>query len=110
MASVTELAGRFSVPLTAKLEMLASVKVLVPVKVWLLAKYAKEVVPVNWFTERPVTVAPVKLSEEETVSAPMVLVLDMIPPQALSCPLIYSPPTTSNFASLEVTLPPITMA
>ena len=108
--SVMELAGRLSVPLTIKLETLrllivelvivvvanvvVAEKVLRPVKVWLLARYAKEVVPVNWFTERPVMVALVKLSEELTVSAPMVLVLDMMPPQALSRPV--SEPPASN--------------
>ena len=105
--SVMELAGKFRVPLTIKLEIFALVmvelaavvvakvvvaeKVLRPVKVWLLARYAKEVVPVNWFTERPVMVALVRFNEELTVSAPMVLVLEMIPPQALRSPVIVPP-------------------
>ena len=66
-------------------------KVLVPVKVWLLASLARVAASDKLLDDRPVTVAPVKLSVEETVSAPIVEVLDIIPPQALSRPVMVPP-------------------
>ena len=118
MALVIELAGSERVLVTVRLPMLALVivelvmvvvakvvvaeKVLSPVQVLLPARAAT---PETEAEVSPVIVALVRLREEETVSAPMVEVLLIMPPQAEK-----RPPTTSNLESLEVALAPITMA
>ena len=107
MASVMELSGRLRVPLTIKLEILAPMmvelvivvvvnvvvaeKVLRPVKVWLLASLARVAASDKLLDDRPVTVAPVKFKVDETVNDPIVEVLEIIPPQALSSPVMVPP-------------------
>jgi hypothetical protein len=56
-------------------KVVVALKVLVPVKVWLLAKYASEEVFANWFTLNPEMVAPVKLAEPEVTRFVMVPVV-----------------------------------
>lgn len=86
IASVIELFGNdnavatFNVPTLAvvivELAMVVVAKVLVPVNVLLLAKYANDDVPDNWLTDRPETAAPAdRLKAVATVSVPMLAVV-----------------------------------
>ena len=70
-------------------------KVFVPVKTLLAARVARVLASERSETESPVIVALVTLSVEETVSAPTVVVLVKMPPQALRSP-VRDPPVRAK--------------